>query len=517
MNEEKKLSEEVSTSEYLTEKEARTVKEMFRKYLASYKAKAPSMTDREWLEQLFATELPETSREDARRDAEEIVDSIKAFDENLQSVNEAAKKGISKETWLANKMQEASANLSVQEYGQALQRFDDILFAKNEELAQALTVADGGELRHINRNPNLDGILAENLVAKTTELSGFAQGKNIRVDVLESHNANSVDVRAINLDTGKYQNYQLKFGKDAAHTIQYIEDGNYNNQRIIVPTEQLEEVQAHFKAKGSQKNISDHIEAWGVEGKRFTKEDLKQLQQQAQENGVLPTVDYNSFQTKDLALSIGKSAGAMALQTAAITTGLTIAEKAFRGEQIDPDELIEIAVTSGTDASVKVVTAGTLQVAVRKGLIRLIPKGTPAGVIADIACVGIENLKVLKKVFSGDLSVTQGLDQMGRTTVSIVGGLWGAAKGAVLGTKLTAWIPVIGAPLAVVSGFVGGMVGYFGGSKVGDAVYNTGKKVANAAKTVGKAVWNGIKSAGRAISDGIRSVGRVLTGGLRFR
>ena len=44
--------------DFLTEKEALTVKEMFKKYLKSYKEKEPHMTDQEWLEQLFKSELP---------------------------------------------------------------------------------------------------------------------------------------------------------------------------------------------------------------------------------------------------------------------------------------------------------------------------------------------------------------------------------------------------------------------------------------------------------------------------
>lgn len=510
--EEQKSEKRQEQQEYLTEKEARTVREMFKEYLKRYKEKDPSMTDKEWLEELFRTELPEMTEEEVKEDAEEIVESIETFDKNLASINDAAKKGVSKESWIADKIQEASVGMSVQEYGRRLQGLDDILYAKNAELADALTVVSDGEIKRVNMNPNLDGILAENMVAKTTELSGFAQGKNIRVDVLQSNNANSVDVRAINLDTGKYQNYQLKFGKDAAHTIKYIEEGNYNNQQIIVPTEQLEEVQAHFKAKGSEKTITDHIDAWGAEGKKFTKEELKELQRVAQEDGTLPTLDYSHYQTKDLAMSIGKNAGAMALQSVAVTTGLTVASKIFRGESVDPDELVEVAIKTGADTSVKTVTAGTLQVAIRKGIIKFIPKATPAGVIANIACVVIENVKILAKIASGELSVTKGLDQMGRTTVSMVGGLWGMAKGAAIGAKLTGWIPVIGAPLAVVTGFVGGMVGYFGGSKIGDAIYSAGKKVASAAKTVAKAAWNGVKSVGGAIGNGIKSVGRAIAG-----
>lgn len=499
--------EEYKSKEYINEQEARTLKELFAKYLKSYKEKDVSISDKEWLEQLFKSELPEVKEEEAKHDAEEIVDAIKEFDGNLKSVNEAAQKGVSKENWLAEKMQEASVGMAVNEYGQVLQSMDDILYLKNMELADALQRTTDG---HIKMSPNLDGNIAENMIAKTTELSGFLQGKNIKVEVRDVFTENSVDVRAINLDSGKYQNYQLKFGKDAKATIDLIERGNYNNQQIIVPSEQLEEIQAHFKAKGSSKTISDHIDAWGAEGKKFTKEDMKELQLATQEDGIMPSMDYSHYQTKDLALSIGKNAGAMALQAAAVTTGLNITSKIFKGEKVDADEIVEIAIKTGADTSVKVVTAGTLQVAIRKGIISFIPKATPAGVIANIACVGIENVKILAKIASGDLSLTKGLDQMGRVTTSMVGGLWGMAKGAAMGAKLTAWIPVVGPALAVATGFVGGMVGYFGGSKIGDAIYYAGKKVAGVAKSVAKAAVNGLKSAGRAVGGGLKSAGRAV-------
>ena len=501
------ISEESQQNEYIKEQEARTVKELFRKYLKSYKQKDESMTDKEWLEQLFQTELPEMKPEEAKQDAEEIVEAIGTFDINLCSVNEAAKKGVSKENWLADKMQEASVGMAINEYGSTLQTMDDIMYQKNMELADALQRSFDG---HIKMSPNLDGNIAENMIAKSTELSGFVQGKNIKVEVRDVFTENSVDVRAINMDTGKYQNYQLKFGKDAKATIDLIERGNYNNQQMIVPSEQLEEVRAHFKAKGSSKTITDHIDAWGAEGKKFTKKDMKELQLAAQEDGIMPSMDYSHYQTKDLAISIGKNAGAMAFQTAVVTTGLNIASKIFKGETINPDKMVEIAIKTGADTSIKVVTAGTLQVAIRKGIISFIPKATPAGVIANIACVGIENVKILAKIASGELSMTRGLDQMGRVTTSMVGGLWGMAKGAAIGAKLTAWIPVIGVPLAVATGFVGGMVGYFGGSKIGDAVYSAGKKVASVAKSVANAAVSGLKSAGRAVTSGVKSAGRAI-------
>ena len=37
---------------------------MFKEYLKRYKEKDPSITDKEWLEELFRTELPELSEEE---------------------------------------------------------------------------------------------------------------------------------------------------------------------------------------------------------------------------------------------------------------------------------------------------------------------------------------------------------------------------------------------------------------------------------------------------------------------
>ena len=493
--------------EYLTEHEAKSVIKMFRDFLKLYKGKNAEMSDQQWLEMLFRRELPELKEEEIKQESEQIVTAIKRFDENLASCNEAAQNGISKESWLADKLQESSVGMSVNEYGKTLAQIDKALYEKNMELANALSRSKDG---HIMMSPNLDGNIAEHMIADSAELSAVLQGKNVSVEVLNSHAANSVDVRAKNLDTGEWQNYQLKFGKDAKATIDLLERGNYNNQRIIVPSEQLEEVQAHFQAKGSSKTITDHIEAWGAKGKSFTKEDMKALQENAQSQNATPAHDWSHYQTKDLALNIGKNAGVMGILSAAVTTGFHVVSKIFKGEKIDKDELVENAIKTGVDTSVKTVAAGTLTVAVKKGILKCISKATPAGVIANIACVGIENVKVLAKVASGELSVTKGIDQMGRVTTSTVGGLCGMAKGATVGAGIGAAVPILGAPLAVAGGLVGGMVGYFAGSKAGDVMYEAVKKVASGAKAVGKAAIEGIK----AVGEGAVNVGKSIVRGI---
>lgn len=491
----------VEEQEYITEQEARDFRALFERCLASYKKKAPEVTDKQWLDSLFKAELPEISAEESEKMAEETVKSIKIYDENYKSVNEAAEKGVSKEKWLSDRIQDATKGMTALECAEMLESWDNTLYQKNMELAEALKRKSDG---NIKMSPNLDGNIAENMIAQTAEMSALVQNRNIKVEVRNAYTKNSVDVRVKNLDTGKYHNYQFKFGKNHKETIKLIEKGNYNNQQIVVPTEQKADILEYFENKGSKKTITDCIEVDGIKSKAFKKEDMKKLQTSAQEDGLMPTMDYSHYNTKDLTMAIGKNAGALALQSAAITTGFEIVNKIYHGEKLDGEELVQTAIKGGADASVKTITSGALQIGTRKGIIKCIPKRTPANVITQIACVAVEDAKILYKVAKGELSVSKGLDAMGRTTASMIGGF-------VIGAKIGAMIPI---PFLgpTIGGFVGGMIGYACGSEIGGKIYDAGKKVAKVAKTVGKAAVDGIKKVGRKIAEKGRKIKEFLFG-----
>ncbi len=480
---------------YITEEEARTFKQLFDKLKQSYKEKDPTVTDREWLAITFRNEFPDTTEEDAKKDAEDIIHAIGTFAKNLRDVDEASQKGISKERWLAEHIERNASNAAVQSStAQTIGVWDEHLKKANEQLADAVLRKDG----QINMNPNLNGNLAEHMVARSFELNALAQNKNITVKIPKSNAPNSFDI--ILKHDGTSQHYQCKFCKDAKSTIQAIENGNYNNQRIVVPTEQVDEVRAHFLSKGSQKTITDHLEVDGITGSKYTKEELVSLQEAAQKDGLMPSLDYNNLSTKEIAASIGKNTGKMALLSMALTTGANLVQKLFKGEKIEADELVKDVITTGADTSVKIVTAGTLQVAVRKGILKFIPKNTSAGILANIACVAVENVKILWKIAKGELSLTQGIDRMGRTTTAMIGGFIGAA----VGVGIAATIPVVGIPTAIVTGFIGGMLGYSCGEKIGDMVYSTVKKVATVAKEIVKKFITKTKEVFTSIKTGIK-------------
>ena len=179
------------------------------------------------------------------------------------------------------------------------------------------------------------------------------------------------------------------------------------------------------------------------------------------------------------------------LQAAVITTGFSLAEQAIRGDGIDVDESVSLALKTGTDAGIKAAAAGALKVGIEKGIVRIIPPGTPMGTIVNIVCVAIENIKILMKVASGEITLSQAMEQMGRTTCAMIFGLgWGVA-GAGIGAAALSWIPIVG---PIVGGFVGGVVGYMAGSKVGETIHKGFTTVKKGVVTACKAGWNMLKN-----------------------
>lgn len=488
----------------LTEKEAKEFKRLLSKFIKSYSQKDSSVSDKEWLKQQFKEEL-EIEDEKAEEMASETVDAIHEYDDNLKSVNEAAAKGISKEQWLANKIANAATGVSIIQHGEYLNQINNSLTNANAQMLRTVTTKAG----EISQCQNLDGFIAEQFHVNTFNANAaLAKSKFVaEVKVPEAgqtYGKNSIDIVVKDITTGKatpVHQYQVKYGANASETIKLLrEHGDvtkYSNQQIVVPPEQVAEVQKAFPGKTVVSKIGG-TDKVNVTSEALSKEQAKELQLKTQKDGTVPITDWNSFKTKELALQIGKNAGMAGVQAAAITTGFALAEQVIKGEGVDVEETVALALKTGVDSGVKAAATGALKVGVEKGVISIIPKGTPVGIIANIVCVGIENIKILSKVATGELTMSQALDQMGRTSVSMVYGLgWGIA-GATIGAVALSWIPIVG---PTVGGLVGGMVGYMAGSKVGQAVYTGLKAVGKGVATVCKSAWNGIKFAGNKIKN----------------
>ena len=166
-----------------------------------------------------------------------------------------------------------------------------------------------------------------------------------------------------------------------------------------------------------------------------------------------------------------------------------------------------VSLTTGADFGIKAATVGTLKVGVEKEIISVIPKGTPAGTFANIAHVAIEDVKVVGKMVSGELSMREGIDKLEQTTVSTVAGIASTGKGAAVGAAIGTVFGPIG---TAVSGFVGGAVGYMAGSKVGETIVKGAQKIRDGARKViskiGEKVADVVSSIGNGISNAISGV-----------
>lgn len=473
------------------DEDAKELEKILKRFLDSYSKKKESLNDKEWLKKELKIELPSLSDEEANNLSEECFNEIEFFDKNLESINNTIENGGTKEEWLLKNVQEAAVGTSINDYGNYLNLVDISIKNANEQILRVITNNDGS----VNKNMNLDGFIAEQHHVNSFNMNANLNKSKYRAEVLspkagETYGKNSFDVVIRDSNNKIIHQYQMKYGATAKETIKMIRHGNYNNQRLVVPPEQLEEVRKAFPGKTVESSIggTDKVK---ITSKTLRKDEAKNIQLEAQKESNIINEDWNHFKTKELTINIAKNAGIAGIQAATITAGFDIAQRVVSNEKIDLNETLSIAFKTGCDSGIKAAATGALKVGIEKGIIKVIPQGTPIGVIANIVCVGIENVKVFGKVASGELTMTQALDRMGRITTSMVYGLGWGATASIIGAVALAWVPIVG---PVIGGFIGGTIGYMAGSKFGASIYKVSKKIVNTAKKISAKAWSGVKS-----------------------
>src|SRR5574344_371999 len=431
----------------------------------------------------------------------EIIDSLKVTEDMKVSQQKALAAGRSKDSWFASTILQSTSQMSAQESARYLQSLDDAVKNANAAMHETITTKGSGYITP-SMNPNLDGFIAEQHHVNSFNMNAAAKGSGLRAEVQplkpgETYTKNGFDVVIKDASGKRIHQYQMKYGATAEDTIRMINSGNYNNQTLVVPEEQVAAVQEAFPNKTVTSTIGDG----DVSSKPLTKEQAKELQEKAQ-NGNFLDADWNDYVAKDIAIGIGKQTGYACLQGAAVGAGMAIATKVWNGEPIDGEEVVETAIVSGADFGVKTATAGALKAASEKGILKVIPKGTKGSTFANIAFVAIENVKVLGKVATGELTAKEGLDAMEQTTASCVAGIAASTKGAAIGATIGSILGPVG---IAVGGFIGGTIGYMAGSKVAQTVVKGVQKVRDKAvevvKSVGSAVVGGIKSVARSCAS----------------
>ncbi|WP_111643664.1 glycine zipper domain-containing protein [Paranoxybacillus vitaminiphilus] len=491
-------TEEFEYTQILPEDEAKELQIFQQKFIESYINHKDKMDVEEWLRVELKNNLPEKTDTEIEKISKEIVETLKVNETSKMSLQEAIKNGRSKESWFANQLKQSTSHLSTAQTAEYLHTLDEAMKNANQSMYNTIITKNGT----INQNLNLDGFIAEQHHVNSFNLKAAVKGSEYRAEVLlpkdgQTYGKNSVDI-VIKDRTGKIvERYQAKYGKTAEDTIRMINEGNYNNQRLLVPAEQVEEVQKAFP----NKTVVASIGSGEIKSEPLEKIRAKELQKEAQ-SGRWNDLNWNEYKNKDLAIGIGKQAGYAAIQGAAIGAGIELAKKVCNGEEIKSEEIVEQVLMSGADFGIKAATAGALKVAVEKGVVTVIPKGTPAGTIANIAYIAIENIKILGKVATGEMTIREGFEKIEQTTVATVAGIAASTEGALIGATVGSVFGPVG---AAVGSFIGGTVGYIAGSKVGETIVKTHQKIRNKAREIVKEVgstvasevkntWNSVKS-----------------------
>ena len=454
-----------------------------------------------WLPKKLGEYLPEKSADEITAISNDIIASIETATKATVSLDSAVSDGRSKESWFASQVQKAVSGMSSQKAVQYLADLDAAMQNANDSLYRTISTKAGT----VSQNPSLDGFIAEQYHAQTFNLNAEATGSSYRAKVLEPNGTgyakNSVDIVIVDGSGKVVRRYQSKYCKDAKATQAAFEKGDYRGQRKLAPDGQAEDLSV-------KANVV--IEAPdGTTSNALSKEQAKQLQDEAQ-SGKWNELNWNEYKTKDLTIGIGKQAGHAALQGALISVGFDIAAKLWNGEEIKGEEVVETALKGGADFGIKAAAAGALKVGVEKGIITVIPKGTPAGTIANIVYVAVEDVKVIGKIIAGEYTLKEGIDKLEQTTVAVAGGLVVMGEAALTGATIGAYAGPIG---AAIGGFIGGTIGYMAGSKFGETVIKVRQKIRDKAIEAAKEVGNRVLEAGQIIGEGLREFGKSVKQG----
>lgn len=490
------IDEEFQT--HITSAEVEKLKSIQKRFMESYIKNREKMAVNEWLPMEIKANLPEKSDLEVTDISQEIIDTLKTTEEMQASLQKAVENGRSKESWFASEVKKATSYMNAQEASKYLQKLDDALYSANDALYSTILTKAGS----VSQNVNLDGFIAEQYHAQTFNLNAEATGSQYKAKVLQpegnGYAKNSVDIVIIDGNGRVVKRYQSKYCKDADATIKALEKGDYRGQQSLVPKEQSADIQ--------KKNTTVLEAPDGTTSNPLTKKGAKDFQREAQ-SGEWNDLNWNDYRTKDLAMGIGRQAGQSAIMGAAIGVGFDVVQKVWNGEKIDGAEVVETALLSGAGFGVKAAAAGALKVGAEKGILTVIPKGTPAGTIANIVHVACENAKTFGKIATGEITVKEGLEKMEQTTVATVAGIAASAKGAIIG----ATVGTVLGPVGTLAGTcVGGAIGYMAGSKIGGNIVKGAQKIREKAKEAIGSFGEELKKVGIAINNGVKKIVDLL-------
>ena len=490
-----KQADAVAGDVFGSEDNAQKTGGIIKSFVYSYEQNKLAMPVGEWLVKEFG-KYPALWKndEEIKKTAHEVIDTIINLNKTKVELYAHLDAGKTKESFFARKIEEGAKAAGVVNVGEYAAGIDKALTESNNAMMDSVTRGDG----HINMIPNLDGFIAEQHHVNTFNIDAAAKGSSLRAEVLRPepgglYTKNSLDIQIKDTVSGKVvKRYQAKYGADSEATKIAFEKGDYRGQRKLVAEGQAEDIEGAV----------ERIEADGISSKPLSKDAAKALQddfqkeQTAREQKLYEWSDVNKVA---VCKQIGKQAVVAAVATVAFQGARILGRRVWnfltgkenRPLSEDMQDYFESSIKSGSNVGIQTAVAGAVVVAVKNGWVRVL-QSTPAGMIANIVYVGMENAKVMYKVLKGELSPLEGLDALGNVTTTVIGSICGAGHGFSLGAAIgTAILPGIG---TAVGGFIGAVAGGIAGSSIGSAIYEGGKMLVKAGGRLLKSAYEVTKS-----------------------
>lgn len=330
-----------------TFKDQKGFSEILSSFIRTYSMNAHAPAS-EWLPDEMQRHLPDVPKEELEAQASELIQDINTAQEKKDSLDKHIASGGRSEQWFHENMKAGLSFMNVKDAENYLRNIDDVITDANNSFAKAMLTKEG----KIDQNQNLDGIIAEHHHADTYNINAAAQGKKGDAKVLGSNAKDSVDI------TAGQQNYQLKYGKTAKDTIAMLKKGNYDGQTIIVPKEQVEEVQKAFPDKKVQACVGNEK----LHSNELTKDQAKQLQEDVQNGNLDKVYDWDSIRLKDLTYGIAKKIGKAGIMGAASGFGVEAIKQITSDEDPDISKAVKEGLRSGADQGIKAAAAAAIKV-----------------------------------------------------------------------------------------------------------------------------------------------------------
>ncbi|AFL72638.1 hypothetical protein [Thiocystis violascens] len=494
-------AEQIAQEVFDGEANATQTGHLITRFVASYERHKTEQPLDEWLTAELR-QFPTLWRDEAEIEstARDIIVSVEQANAAKASLYAHLDKGKSRESWLAKRIEDGAGIAGVAQVGHYASQIDRALGEANRQFEKTVLTRNG--TGPINQAGTLHGNIAETEVANQFNLNAQASHSGVRAEVLRSQSLDSHDLVLRDASNHLVQNVQVKTYANTDNLIQNVRAHDYpKGTTLLVHEDQVERVQREFP----DLKVTSTLETDGVKVEMPSREELAVMRKKAQHEQELRQYEWNDVNRINIVKGIGKQALIGATIAAGMQGGRILGRRVWNrltGKENPPAsedlrEFFDSSIKSGKHVGVQVAVSGAVVVAVKNGWLGTLLKNTPAGRIANIVYIGLENAKILFKLTQGELTGSEALDAMGTVSCSALGGLMAASYGVTQGAALGAILGPVG---VVVGGFVGGVAGGMAGSKIGEAVYAGGKVLVKTASTMLKTLNVGLKEAGAAVT-----------------